>query len=88
MAFAVNGLGLYQFKRMPYGLSNAGAIFQRMIDRLIRPELRQKRVLEFASRMLTGTERNYSVIEQECLAVICVIEKFLLSFRCSQISTS
>ena len=38
-AFTVPGLGLFQFKRMPYGLSNAGATFQRMIDRVIGAEL-------------------------------------------------
>ena len=38
-AFTVPGLGLFQFKRMPYGLSNAGATFQRMIDRVIVSEL-------------------------------------------------
>ena len=38
-AFTVPGLGLFQFKRMPYGLSNAGATFQRMIDIVIGPEL-------------------------------------------------
>ena len=38
-AFTVPDLGLFQFKRMPYGLSNAGATFQHVIDRVIGPEL-------------------------------------------------
>ena len=38
-AFSIPGLGLFQFKRIPYALSNAGATFQRMIDRVIGPEL-------------------------------------------------
>ena len=37
--FKVPGLRLSQFMRMPYGLSQAGATFQRVIDQVIGPEM-------------------------------------------------
>ena len=38
-AFVVPGRGLFHFKRMPYGLTNAPATFQRLLDRLVGTEL-------------------------------------------------
>ena len=38
-AFTVPGLGLFQFTRIPYGLSQAGVTFQRLVDKVIGPEL-------------------------------------------------
>jgi len=38
-AFSVPGKGLYHFTRMPYGLTGAPATFQRLLDRLIGPEM-------------------------------------------------
>ena len=33
-------------------------------------------ILEFASRTLTSTEKNYATIEKECLAIVWVIHNF------------
>ena len=38
-AFTVPGRGLFQFRRMPFGLSNAPATWQRIVDTIFGPEL-------------------------------------------------
>lgn len=38
-AFSIQGLGLYQFTVMPFGLHSAPATFQRLLDQIIGPEL-------------------------------------------------
>jgi len=37
--FIVPGKGLFYFTRMPYGLTGAPAMFQRLLDRLIGPAM-------------------------------------------------
>ena len=54
-AFTVPGMGLFQFTRMPFGLSNAGASFQRLIDRIIGPEL-EPNAFSYLDDIIIATE--------------------------------
>ncbi|XP_008204128.1 uncharacterized protein LOC103315702 [Nasonia vitripennis] len=54
-AFTVPGMGLFQFKRLPFGLSEAGATFQRLMDKIITPEL-QQHAFSYLDDVIVATE--------------------------------
>ena len=54
-AFSIPGKGLFQFKRMPFGLSNAPATFQRVMDRVIKIEW-EPNVFAYLDDIIIATE--------------------------------
>lgn len=54
-AFAIPGRGIYQFKRMPFGLTNSPCTFQRLMDRLLGPEL-EPNVFVYLDDIIVVTE--------------------------------
>lgn len=64
-AFTVPSRGLYQFTRMPYGLHNAPATFQRLVDTLFGPEL-EPYILKYLDDIIIATptlEKHFEVLE-------------------------
>ena len=43
---------------------------------LVQQQTDGERVLSYASRLLSSAERNYSITEQECLALVWSLQKF------------
>lgn len=65
-AFTVSGRGLYQFKRMPFGLTNSPATFQRLVDRLLGPEL-EPNAFVYLDDIIVATdtfEKHLKVLEK------------------------
>lgn len=62
---------IYQYFRMPISYSNyaLGAVH-------LQGEGHDERPVEYASRMLTSAERNYSTAERGALAIVWAVEKF------------
>ena len=54
-AFAIQGKGLFQFRRLPYGLSNAPASFQRAMDAIFGPAW-QPYVFVYMDDIIVSTE--------------------------------
>lgn len=61
-AFIVPGRGLFEFRRMPFGISNAGAEMQRLVDNLLLHQFGDK-VFAYLDDLLIATETFEEHIE-------------------------
>ena len=65
-AFAISCKGLFQFTRLPYGLTNAPASFQRAMDNIFGPEW-QPRVFVYTDDIIIATdtfEKHLALLEK------------------------
>lgn len=53
--FAVPGMGLFQFRRLPFCFSEAEAAFQRLMDIIITPEL-QPHAFSYLDNIIIAAE--------------------------------
>ena len=54
-AFALPGLGLLQFTRIPFGVTDGPKTFQRLMDRIITPDM-EPFVLAYQNDIVIATE--------------------------------
>lgn len=78
-AFTIPGRGLFEFTRMPFGLHNSGATWQRLIDRVLGPEL-EPHVFVYLDDIIVCTptfEKHLQILEE----VFCRLAKANLTLN-------
>ena len=65
-AFAVPGMGLFEFSQLPFGLSGAPAVFQELMDKVVGPELEPYCICYLDDIILAteGFEKNHKILEK------------------------
>ena len=71
-AFSVPGSGLWQFKRMAFGLTNAPSTFQRLIDAIFGPEF-EPHIFGYLDDIIIATES----FEEHCKWLEIVLKRLM-----------
>lgn len=69
-AFTVPSRGLFQFKRLPFGLHNAPATFQRLVDTILEPELEPYAFVLFDDIIISKDKCHFCLPELKYLSYV------------------
>ena len=89
-AFTVPGKGMFQFKRMPIGLTNAPATFQLLIDKIITPDLKPN-VFYYLDDIIIVTKnfeddlKTLEIVLEKINQAILTINLEKCEFGCSEV---
>ncbi|MBW0461490.1 hypothetical protein O181_001205 [Austropuccinia psidii MF-1] len=70
-------MGIYEYTQMPFGIKNAPAHFQRMMDTIFQEEILEGWMVVYIDdiNIYSETEAGYGATQTECLFLMLALEK-------------